>query len=105
VAGDAAVAVRDATERERYEITVGGEAAGYTAYRTHADLIALVHTEVDPRFQGRGLADRLIRFALHDARARRLGVLPYCPFVRTFIERNPEYAELVPSARRGRFGL
>ena len=35
-----------------------------TAYRARPRLIAFVHTEVEERVQGRGLGDRLIRFAL-----------------------------------------
>jgi len=104
-AEQAVVAVRDVPTDERYEIEVDGVTAGYTMYRTRADLIAFVHTEVDTRFQGRGLADRLIGFALDDARSRGLAVLPFCPFVRAFIERNKEYAELVPPDYRVRFGL
>jgi len=54
---------------------------------------------------GRGLADRLIRFALEDARARGLAVLPFCPFVKSFIERHREFEALVPDAYREQFGL
>ena len=47
----------------------------------------------------------LIRAALDAARERGMGVLPHCPFVRSFIERHPEYLELVPPLRRRQFGL
>jgi hypothetical protein len=57
------------------------------------------------RFQGRGLADRLIRFALDDARARGLAVLPFCPFVMAFIEGHREFEDLVPEEYRDKFGL
>jgi len=71
----------------------------------NAGLIAFVHTEVDERFQGRGLGDRLIRGALEDARARGLAVLPFCPFMKAFIERHREFEALVPDAYREQFGL
>ncbi len=99
------VEIADAPERERYELSLGGEVAGYSAYRLRPELIAFVHTEIDGRFQGRGLADRLIRFALEDARARGLAVLPFCPFVKAFIERHGEFLELVPQSFRAQFGL
>jgi hypothetical protein len=99
------IEVADAPERERYELSTDGEVVGYTAYRSRPGLIAFVHTEVDERFQGRGLADRLIRFALEDARARSLAVLPFCPFVKAFIERHREFERLVPDAHREQFGL
>jgi len=99
------IEVADAPERERYELSLDGEVVGYSAYRARPGLIAFVHTEVDERLQGRGLADRLIRFALEDVRTRGLAVLPFCPFVKAFIERHREFEELVPEAHRERFGL
>ena len=99
------IEVADAPERERYELSIDGKVAGYSAYRARPGLIAFVHTEVDERLQGRGLADRLIRFALEDARARGLAVLPFCPFVKAFIERHREFEDLVPGTYREQFGL
>ena len=58
-------------------------------------MITLRHTEIDPSVGGRGLGSALVRFALDDARARGLTVIPRCPFVAAFIVRHPEYEELV----------
>jgi predicted GNAT family acetyltransferase len=99
------IEVADVPGRERYELSIDGETVGFTAYRARPGLIAFVHTEVDERLRGRGLGDRLIRFALEDARSRDLAVLPFCPFVKAFIERHREFAALVPEAYRERFGL
>ncbi len=99
------IEVADAPDRDRYELSIDGEVAGFAAYRKRPDLIVFVHTEVDERLQGRGLADRLIRFALEDARTRGLAVLPFCPFVKAFIERHREFETLVPDTRREQFGL
>ncbi len=99
------IEVADAPDWDRYEISVDGEVVGHNAYRARPGLIAFIHTEVDERFQGRGLADKLIQFALEDARARGLAVLPFCPFVKAFIERNRDFAALVPDTYREQFGL
>ena len=99
------IEVVDVPGRERYELSIDGEVVGFTAYHARPGLIAFVHTEVDERLQGRGLADRLIRFALQDARARSLAVLPFCPFVKAFIERHREFEALVPDTYREQFGL
>ena len=99
------IEVADAPERDRYELSIGGEVVGYSTYRARPGLIAFFHTEVDERFGGRGLGDRLIRFALEDARARGLAVLPFCPFVNAFIERHREFEALVPDTYREQFGL
>jgi uncharacterized protein len=99
------IQVVDAPDRDRYELSIDGEVVGFTAYKARPGLIAFVHTEVDERLQGRGLADRLIRFALEDVRARGLAVLPFCPFVKAFIERHREFQALVPDTYREQFGL
>jgi len=99
------IEVADAPDRDRYELSIDGEVVGFTAYRARPGLIAFIHTEVDERFQGCGLGDRLIRFALEDARARGLAVLPFCPFVKAFIERHREFEALVPGTYREQFGL
>jgi len=99
------VAIADAPERERYEIHVDGELAGFAEYKTRPGIIAFIHTEVDEGFQGRGLGDRLIAHALDDARKRGTAVLPFCPFVRSFIQSHPDYVDLVPPSQREAFEL
>jgi predicted GNAT family acetyltransferase len=102
---DNAVAVTDNADLERFEITTGGELAGFTQYRRRPALIAFVHTEVDPRFEGQGLGSRLIGEALDSARREGLAVLPFCAFVNAYIQRHGEYADLVPDAFRKQFAV
>jgi predicted GNAT family acetyltransferase len=89
------VTVRDAPERRRYEAELDGALAGIVDYRLHGDRLALVHTEVMPPGEGRGVGSALARGALDDARARGLRVIPRCPFIAAYIRRHPEYADLV----------
>ena len=65
----------------------------------------MTHTETDDRFRGHGLASQLVRTTLDQARARHLAVLPYCPFVRSWLTEHREYADLVPAGKRDQFGL
>jgi predicted GNAT family acetyltransferase len=97
--------VNDNPEAERFEISVDGKLAGFTTYRLARDRIAFIHTEVDDEFAGQGLAKVLVTHALDEVRGRGLGVLPFCPFVRGFIAKNPEYLDLVPDGDRERFDL
>ncbi|MEE1752011.1 GNAT family N-acetyltransferase [Streptomyces sp. SP18CS02] len=100
--------VTDRPEKSRYEILAGEggtETAGFAEYFLSDGEVAFIHTEIDPRFTGQGLGGLLARGALDDARTRRLDVLPYCPFIRAWIHKHPEYTGLVPEARRARFGL
>jgi uncharacterized protein len=97
--------VTDDREQSRYELRVAGELAGSLVYKLRGQAISLIHTEVEPAFQGEGLATHLARFSLDDARQRGLAVLPFCPYVNSWIRKHPEYAELVPEDRRDEFGL
>lgn len=79
----------------RYELEVDGTLAGILRYRTEPGIVVLVHTDVDPAFEGRGLGGQLVAGALDDIRARGLQVVPHCPFAAAYIRRHPEYADLV----------
>jgi predicted GNAT family acetyltransferase len=95
----------DDPDRHRYEIRVNGELAGFVQYRRRPGLLALIHTEIDPRFEGQGLGSKLIAGTLDAARSAGVSVLPFCPFANSYIERHPEYADLVPAEFRAEFGL
>ncbi|MFG2170850.1 GNAT family N-acetyltransferase [Streptomyces niveus] len=97
--------VADNPGRSRYEVFDGDELAGFTEYHRYRDEIAFIHTEIDPRFAGRGLGGVLARGALGAARERGLAVLPFCPFIRGWIGKHADYADLVPQEQRARFGL
>ena len=51
--------------------------------------------QVDEAYSGQGHAGTLARSALDDARSRGLSVVPSCPYVASYIEKHPEYADLV----------
>ena len=91
--------VRDVPEQSQYVISVDGEPAGFAAYVDADQLRVFSHTEVDPRFEGQGVGAALVRGALDDVRARKLRVLPVCPFVRGYLARHREYADLVYDVR------
>jgi predicted GNAT family acetyltransferase len=99
------IRVVDVPERSRFEIRVDGEVAGFAEYRRRPGLIAFIHTLIDPRFEGQGLASDLVRTALSEARSHALSVLPFCPFVRAYIAGHTEYLELVPENMRAEFDL
>lgn len=90
--------VVDVPDARRYEARVGGAVAGFAEYRRSSGRITFIHTVVAPEFEGRGVGSRLARVALDAARAEGLRVTPRCPFFRAYIDRHPEYADLVGSA-------
>jgi len=91
----------------RYELHVDGELAGFVDYELNetGKTIALVHTEIEPAFQGAHLATHLARFSLDNAQERGLSVLPFCPYINSWIKKHPQYADLVPVDQRHSFGL
>jgi predicted GNAT family acetyltransferase len=91
---------------DRYELHVDGDGvAGFVTYRRAPGEIAFLHTEIDPAYEGKGLGSVLARRVLDAARDQGLAVLPYCPFIRGWIARHPDYVDLVPAARRAAFQL
>ena len=94
-----AVEVRDHPEEQRYEAWLGGSLAGFAAYRLRPGRpgrpgrIVFTHTEV--QVEGRGVGSTLVRGALDDVRRRGLTVTPLCPFVKAYLEKHPEYADLM----------
>jgi predicted GNAT family acetyltransferase len=92
---DPRVRVVDSPEARRYEAYLGGSLAGFADYRLTPGRITFIHTEVDPAFEGRGIASALVQGALADARARELSVIPICPFFKAYIRRHPEIADIV----------
>ncbi len=89
------VRVKDNPDELRYELRVDGELVGEIRYRRGPGSVVLVHTEIDPSLEGQGLGAVLVRGALEDIRSRGGRVVPYCPFVRAYLRRHPEYADLV----------
>ncbi|MDP1028668.1 GNAT family N-acetyltransferase [Sphingomonas sp. KR1UV-12] len=79
---------------QEYVLDVDGERA-VAAYQREGDTIVFTHTVVPPAIEGRGVGTRLVRGALDDARDQGLKVVPQCSFVRAYIERHPEYRDLL----------
>ncbi|MEU9888147.1 GNAT family N-acetyltransferase [Sphaerisporangium sp. NPDC051017] len=90
-----AVEVADNAEARRFEIRVDGNLAGFADYRLRADRMIFTHTEIGDEYEGHGLGSRLIRVALDGARDTGLKVVALCPFVARYIERHPEYQDLL----------
>lgn len=97
--------VVDDTEASRFEAFADGDLAGFIAYSIANGQIALVHTEIENAYEGKGVGSTLVRHALHMVRETGRALLPVCPFVRAYVQRHPEYVDLVPSEQRSRFDL
>ncbi|WP_309071122.1 GNAT family N-acetyltransferase [Arthrobacter sp.] len=87
--------VSNNSDAARYEVNLDGAPAGFAAYRLRDNRVIFTHTEVDSAFEGHGLGSALARGALDDVRERGLRAVPLCPFIAAYIERHPEYQDLV----------
>lgn len=81
-------------EKFRFEVVSGGQVSKLE-YRLGRERLALIHTEVPEDLQGQGIGSDLVRFALTYARDNELKVLPYCPFVAAYLDRHPEWSDVV----------
>jgi len=83
-------------ERSRYEIRVDGEVAGFTlAKEGGGDAVLFSHTEIGDEYEGQGLASKLVAGALDDVRRRGQTIEVTCEYVKGFLERHPEYQDLL----------
>jgi len=89
------ILVVDNTDLSRAEALIESEVAGFAVYRERESTRIFTHTVVAPEFAGRGVGSALARGALDLARAEGKGVVPLCPFIKGWIEKNPDYADLV----------
>jgi predicted GNAT family acetyltransferase len=80
--------------QHRYELVVEGYLAA-TYYKVADGVITFIHTEVPPELGGKGVGSQLIKGALDQVRPEGLKVIPQCPFVKAYIDKHPEYADLL----------
>ena len=86
--------VRDNRSEQEFELTVDRERA-VAAYQLEGDTIVFTHTVVPPAIEGRGVGGKLVRGALDQVRDRKLKVVAQCSFVAAWIDRHPEYRDLL----------
>lgn len=86
--------VVDNTEKHRFEISFDGHTA-FTTYQIADGVITFIHTVVPPEFRGKGIGSQLVRGELDVARARGLKVVPKCEFVAGYIDKHPEFQDLL----------
>jgi predicted GNAT family acetyltransferase len=97
---DEDVTVVDDPAHLRYLLRTGDEQAGELLYADKGTRRTLIHTEIDPAFEGRGFGSRLAAAALADARRRGLTVVPECPFVISYLRRHPDELDVVDERHR-----
>ncbi|HYG92382.1 MAG TPA: GNAT family N-acetyltransferase [Nocardioides sp.] len=83
-------------ERHRFEIhTDDGRLAGFAEYRAGEGVREFTHTVVKDEFEGQGVGSKLARAALDQTRGEGLSVVPTCQFIKGWIDKHPDYQDLV----------
>jgi predicted GNAT family acetyltransferase len=93
--------ITDAADCGRFEAHVDNVLAGVLEYVLKRGRLALIHTEVLPDREGRGIGAALVRHALDHARASGLRVIPLCEYVQSYLARHPEDDDIVVGRARG----
>lgn len=82
-------------EKNRYELHVG-EYFSLVKYKINKEgVVHMIHTETPPELKGQGVASVLIEKSLQDIKEQGRKVYPLCPFVKTYIQKHPEWKEIV----------
>ena len=86
----AKVQVINNTDQSRYEVSIGDRLAGFAKYRRRSDRVVFIHTEIGKEFAGKGLGGVLAKYAVEDANAQGLTIVPVCPFIAAWLRKHPE---------------
>ena len=90
---------------DRFDLMLDGRRVGWIDTRPAGASLILAHTEVEDGHEGEGLGGTLVRGALEQIRDQGRTVIPTCPFAAAWIQRHPEWAEVVTPSMRRRLGV
>lgn len=87
-------------ERHRFTAEVEGKISELK-YTTSPDgkTLNYQHTFVPPELRGRRIAEQIVKEAMEYAKNNNYKVIPSCPYVHAYVERHPEYREVVISPK------
>jgi len=88
-------------ESQRFEISVDGRRVGMLDYDVREGAFVALHTEIDPAYGGRGLGGVLVEQVLDHVRTTGLRLVPACPFVADYVDKNSRYSDLLATGRVG----
>lgn len=82
------------TDKQRFSTVLNANTA-YVDYDLRGDVMEITHTIVPEAIGGRGIAGKLNEAALKTAREQGWKVIPTCSYTAAYIQRHPEYEDLL----------
>lgn len=87
--------VIDNPDQHRFELALDGDDVATAHYRIEDGRVVLTHTEVPDAYSGQGVGSRLARGVFDAIRASGRKAVAQCSFMSRFVERHPEYSDIV----------
>lgn len=84
----------DNKKLHNFEFVVEGYRS-FIDYVIKYELVYLIHTEVAPELEGKGVASAMVTKTLAYLEAQGRQIVPRCSYVLTYLERHPEWKKLV----------
>jgi predicted GNAT family acetyltransferase len=82
------------TEKSRLELEIDNNTA-FIDYRLSGSRLYLIHTEVPPLLEGKGVGKAIVQKALQYAKDSDLKIVPICPFVQAYLKRHTEWTNII----------
>lgn len=82
-------------EKNRFELEVEGKIAIIEFQKIEPNVLDLIHTEVPDELAGKGIGSKLVSGALEHCKDNNLQIIPSCPFIKSYIDKHPEWKELL----------
>ncbi len=89
-----AIDIKNNPTAHRFETTINGKTA-FVDYKLRPGIMAVLHTKVPKELEGQGIAAAMTKFVLEYIAAEKLQLVPYCPYMRAYLQKHPEYGYLV----------
>jgi len=83
----------DLNQNKFIAIVEGHEA--YIEFQLEGNILDLQHTFTPRGLRGKGIAGKVAEFAFEYAKNNNLKIIPTCPFIPSFLEKNEQYKELL----------
>ncbi len=86
--------LHDNTDKQQYELDVGGETV-FARYSKDGGVLTILWVEAPATLRGTGVAGRLMKLVAAEARARGWSIVPVCGYAAAWLRRSPEFRDLI----------